>query len=53
MTARLQVATASEHPLLLGLLERGGLGAVKPVNKLLEELTDVWSFVVHELGAGR
>ena len=52
MTARLQAATASEHPVLLRLEERAGHGAGKPVNKLLEELTDVWSFVVHECVSG-
>jgi prolyl oligopeptidase len=50
MAARLQAATASDHPVLLRLEEQAGHGAGKPLTKLVEELTDSWSFVVHELG---
>ena len=50
MTARLQAATVSEHPILLRLEPRAGHGAGKPVSKLLEELTDSWTFVFNELG---
>ncbi|HWA56108.1 MAG TPA: prolyl oligopeptidase family serine peptidase, partial [Gemmatimonadales bacterium] len=50
MAARLQAASASEHPVLLRLESRAGHGAGKPVSKILEELVDSWSFIVHELG---
>jgi prolyl oligopeptidase len=50
MTARLQAATASGHPILLRLEERAGHGAGKPLAKVLDELTDSWSFVFRELG---
>jgi prolyl oligopeptidase len=50
MTARLQAATRSPHPVLLRLESRAGHGAGKPLNKVLEELTDTWTFVFSELG---
>ena len=52
MTARLQAATASGHPILLRLESKAGHGAGKPIVKVLEELTDTWSFVFQELGVG-
>ena len=50
MTARLQAATSSSRPILLRLESRAGHGAGKPLNKVLEELTDTWAFVFSELG---
>jgi prolyl oligopeptidase len=50
MAARLQAATSSGRPVLLRLEARAGHGAGKPLAKLLDELTDTWSFVFHELG---
>ena len=50
MAARLQAATSSDRPVLLRLESKAGHGAGKPVNKLIEELTDVWAFVFSELG---
>ena len=50
MTARLQAATVSDRPVLLRLESRAGHGAGKPLSKMLEELTDTWSFVFRELG---
>jgi prolyl oligopeptidase len=52
MTARLQAATASGRPILLRLESKAGHGAGKPIAKVLEELTDTWSFVFQELGVG-
>jgi prolyl oligopeptidase len=49
MAARLQAATASPRPILLRLESRAGHGAGKPLNKMLEELTDTWTFVFSEL----
>jgi prolyl oligopeptidase len=50
MAARLQAATASPRPILLRLESRAGHGAGKPLNKVLEEYTDIWTFVFSELG---
>jgi prolyl oligopeptidase len=50
MTARLQAATASGHPVLLRLEARAGHGAGKPLTKVLDELTDTWTFVFSEIG---
>jgi prolyl oligopeptidase len=52
MAARLQAGTASEFPILLRIEPKAGHGAGKPVSKVLEELTDTWSFVFGELGVG-
>ncbi|HEX2250931.1 MAG TPA: prolyl oligopeptidase family serine peptidase, partial [Gemmatimonadales bacterium] len=50
MTARLQAASSSERPVLLRLEARAGHGAGKPLSKVLDELTDSWTFVFSELG---
>jgi prolyl oligopeptidase len=49
MTARLQAATSAGRPVLLRLEARAGHGAGKPLSKVLEELTDSWTFVFSEL----
>jgi prolyl oligopeptidase len=50
MAARLQAATSGKRPVLLRLEARAGHGAGKPLSKVLEELTDSWTFVFSELG---
>ena len=50
MAARLQAASSSGRPVLLRQETRAGHGQGKPVFKLLEEWTDVWSFLFAELG---
>jgi prolyl oligopeptidase len=50
MAARLQAATASGRPVLLRLEARAGHGAGKPLSKVLDELTDTWTFVFSEVG---
>ena len=53
MTARLQAATSSdpaEKPILLRLETKAGHGQGKPRGKVVEELTDMWSFVFWQLG---
>jgi prolyl oligopeptidase len=50
MTARLQAATSSGRPVLLRLESRAGHGAGKPLAKVLDELTDTWTFVFSEVG---
>jgi len=53
MTARLQAATASGRPVLLRVEGRAGHGQGKPISKVLEEWTDVWTFLCGELGLRR
>ena len=50
MAARLQAATASERPVLLRLEAQAGHGAGKPIAQVLDELTDMWTFIINELG---
>jgi prolyl oligopeptidase len=50
MAARLQAASTSGRPILLRLETRAGHGAGKPVRKLIDEYTDIWSFVFSQLG---
>jgi prolyl oligopeptidase len=52
MAARLQAATASGagRPVLLRMEPKAGHGAGKPRGKVLEELTDTWSFLFWQLG---
>jgi prolyl oligopeptidase len=49
MTARLQAASSSGRPVLLRQETRAGHGQGKPVSKLVEEWSDVWTFLFHEL----
>jgi prolyl oligopeptidase len=50
MAARLQAATSTDRPILLRLESRAGHGAGKPLSKVLDELSDSWTFVFSELG---
>lgn len=50
MVARLQAASSSGRPVLLRLESRAGHGAGKPLTKVLDELTDTWTFIFRELG---
>lgn len=45
MTARLQEATNSMHPILLFVEEKAGHGAGKPTSKQIEESTDHFAFL--------
>jgi prolyl oligopeptidase len=49
MAARLQEASSGRCPVLLRLEARAGHGAGKPLSKVLDELTDTWTFVCREL----
>jgi prolyl oligopeptidase len=48
--AKLQAANASGLPILLRIETKAGHGAGKPVNKQIEEATDVWAFLFQQLG---
>jgi prolyl oligopeptidase len=50
MAARLQAATASESPILLRVETAAGHGQGKPRAKVLDEATDVWTFLNWQLG---
>jgi prolyl oligopeptidase len=50
MAARLQKATSSTQPILLRLETKAGHGAGKPRSKILDEQTDIWSFIFWQLG---
>jgi len=50
MAARLQAATTSGWPVLLRVETRAGHGQGKPLAKIVDEWTDVWTFLFAELG---
>jgi prolyl oligopeptidase len=49
MAARLQAATAGSAPILLRVETAAGHGIGKPRGKLVDEATDIWSFVFNQL----
>jgi prolyl oligopeptidase len=51
MAARLQAATASDRPILLLYDTKSGHSGGRPLNKLIEERTNILSFLFLELGA--
>jgi len=50
MAARLQAANAGPNQILLRVEPKAGHGAGKPITKLLEEGTDIYSFLFWQLG---
>lgn len=48
--ARLQEYQAGANPVLIRIETNAGHGAGKPTSKVIEEATDIWSFVMHNLG---
>ena len=50
MTARLQAANSSKHPILLRVETQAGHGVGKPMSKRIEEKVDTWVFFERELG---
>jgi len=50
MAARLQAATSSNQPILLRLETQAGHGAGKPLDKVIAQLVDEWSFLFSALG---
>ncbi len=50
MAARMQAASSGTRPILLRQETRAGHGAGKPRGLILDEQTDIWSFVFSQLG---
>ena len=48
--ATLQAANASDNPILIRIETRAGHGAGKPTAKIIEEQSDIYGFLVKELG---
>jgi len=48
--ARLQEYNASDEPMLIRIETKAGHGSGKPTSKIIEELADVYAFLVKELG---
>lgn len=50
MAALLQAANGSQNPILLRLEQKAGHGAGKPLSKRLDELADVYTFLMWQVG---
>jgi prolyl oligopeptidase len=50
MAARLQAATSSGHPILLRAIDDVGHGQGSPLAAIIDEATDSYAFLMHELG---
>jgi prolyl oligopeptidase len=50
MTAELQADNAGPNPILLRIETKAGHGAGKPISKLVEEWTDIYSFLFWQVG---
>ncbi|MFZ1530181.1 MAG: prolyl oligopeptidase family serine peptidase [Ferruginibacter sp.] len=49
--AALQEAQGCDKPALIRIESKAGHGAGKPTSKIIDEATDIWSFVLYNLGA--
>lgn len=50
MAAKLQTATSSDNPILLYVEDKAGHGKGKPVIKIIEDITDVYTFLRSTVG---
>jgi prolyl oligopeptidase len=50
MTAELQADNGGPNPILLRIETKAGHGAGKPLNKVVEDWTDIYSFLFWQLG---
>jgi len=51
MAAALQAATGSPNPILVRVETQSGHGGSDQVKKTISYATDIWGFLIHELGA--
>ncbi|HEX4138861.1 MAG TPA: prolyl oligopeptidase family serine peptidase [Candidatus Methylacidiphilales bacterium] len=49
--AKMQADNGDDYPILLRVETQSGHGGSDEVKKTIEEGTDIWSFLIHELGA--
>jgi len=52
MTARLQAATGSDKPVLLLYFTKAGHSGGQPLNQVIDQMTDEFSFLFWQLGVG-
>jgi prolyl oligopeptidase len=50
MTAELQANNGGPNPILLRIETKAGHGAGKPISKIVEDWTDIYSFLFWQLG---
>ncbi|MEZ5952626.1 MAG: prolyl oligopeptidase family serine peptidase, partial [Planctomycetaceae bacterium] len=48
--ARLQECHQGDNPVLIRIETKAGHGSGKPTSKQIEEIADMWAFLVKELG---
>jgi prolyl oligopeptidase len=53
MTAVLQADNGGPNPILLRIETKAGHGAGKPISKVVEDWTDIYSFLFWQLGMDR
>jgi prolyl oligopeptidase len=53
MAALLQASTGSDRPILLRTETRAGHGVGKPLSKQIDEATDLWTYLLWQLGLER
>ncbi|GET30864.1 prolyl oligopeptidase family protein [Prolixibacter sp. SD074] len=50
--ARMQDYNDGKNPTLVRIETKAGHGGGKPTSKIIDEYTDIWSFVLYEMGVG-